>query len=193
MTLPVQFLSLGMMFGCGGALGIVFDIYRVLTGQLRIARWLIPFLDLLYWTAGTIAVFTALDYSNHGQVRVFVFIGLLAGITFHFAFTSRATVRLVLLSIRFARMLARFVMRMIDIVIVTPILALYKLFTIFAGFLLAVAIFLYKIVLQLVYPLWRLLKWPVMLVYRRLKWPSFIVQAVGRIARFIRRLFQWKR
>ncbi|MBO9605916.1 MAG: spore cortex biosynthesis protein YabQ [Paenibacillaceae bacterium] len=189
MTLPVQFLSLGMMLGCGSALGIVFDIYRVLTGQLRIARWLIPFFDLVYWTAGTIGVFVALEYSNFGQVRIFVFLGLAIGVCFHFAFLSGPTVKLVLLAIRLVRAAFRLLLRILDVLIVTPILFVYKLFTIFIGFLAAVAIFLGKIVIQLTYPLWRLVIFAAQFFWRRVKWLSILVQAVKKGLDAIRRLF----
>ncbi|WP_052339991.1 spore cortex biosynthesis protein YabQ [Gorillibacterium massiliense] len=75
MTLQVQFLTLGMMLLSGAAMGAVFDTYRVLTGQLRISRWILPFLDILYWISVTVFVFQMLGASNQGQLRFFVLSG----------------------------------------------------------------------------------------------------------------------
>ncbi|WP_409343896.1 spore cortex biosynthesis protein YabQ [Paenibacillus sp. MBLB4367] len=152
MTLNEQFLTLGLMFGCGWALGILFDTYRVLTGQLRLPRLLIHLLDLIFWLTATLLVFRVLFYSNYGQVRLFVFIGLVAGGSFHYCFTTGITVKLVMGIIRVVKWLYKLLLRTIDLFIVTPIIWIYKLVIAILGFLAAAAMFLGKIVLQLLYP-----------------------------------------
>ncbi len=73
MSLQVQFVTIGMMFLSGHGLGVMYDMYRVLSRQFRAPKWIIPFLDVVYWVVATLLVFLALFYSNQGEVRMFVF------------------------------------------------------------------------------------------------------------------------
>ena len=171
MTLQEQFLTIGLMFSCGLALGVVFDIYRVLTGQLKAPRWLISLVDLLYWIAATGFVFRALFYSNQGQIRLFVFIGLVAGVSFHYCFTSQLTIRMVHLLIRLAQWLYRLLLRLLSIFIVKPIFILYRILWILLGILWAITLFLYKLVIQLLYPFWKMFYFFARLFGRLVRWP----------------------
>ncbi|AEI46077.1 spore cortex biosynthesis protein YabQ [Paenibacillus mucilaginosus] len=159
MTLSVQFLTMGMMYAGGLALGGLYDLYRVLSGQLKVPSWLRAALDLLYWFIGTLVVFALLYRSNWGEVRPFIFLGLAIGILFYFLVFSRPVIRVIVFTIRAVVTAARIGRRMIDLFIIRPAIGLYRLVLIILGFLLATAIFIYKIVLQLLYPAWRLLLW----------------------------------
>lgn len=152
MTLNEQFITLGLMFGCGWALGVVFDAYRVLTGQLRLPRLFIHLLDFVFWLTATLSVFRVLFYSNYGQVRLFVFIGLVAGCSFHYCFTTGITIKLVLWIVRAVKWLYKLLLRTIDLLVVTPIIWIYRMVIAILGFLAAAAMFLGKIMLQLLYP-----------------------------------------
>ncbi|MDQ1910937.1 spore cortex biosynthesis protein YabQ [Paenibacillus sp. GD4] len=169
MTLDVQFLTLGSMFSGGLVLGTLYDLYRVLAGQLKVPLWLKAPLDLLYWMIGTVVVFYLLYESNQGEVRPFVFLAIGIGICFYFGLLSRIIIRIFLWLIRAVISTYRFILRMIDLLIVTPIVWLYRVFVIFLGFLSAMAIFLYKVVLQLLYPAWKLLLWLVRPLWRALR------------------------
>jgi spore cortex biosynthesis protein YabQ len=171
MTLQEQFLTIGLMFGCGLALGVVFDTYRVLTGQLRLPRWLISLADIFYWIGATGFVFRTLFYSNQGQIRMFVFIGLVAGVSFHYCFTSHTTIRMVRLLIRVAKWSYHLLLKLISILIVKPILVLYRLLWILLGILWAITLFLYKLVIQLLYPFWRMFRFFARLFGRLVRWP----------------------
>lgn len=193
MSLEVQFLTLSVMAGSGVFMGILFDVYRVLSGQLRPPRWLVPLLDIVYWIAATLFVFRALLYSNYGQVRFFVFLSLLLGIWLYFRLASRYTVRSVLLLIRAVKALVGFILRAIEIVIIKPIVLLYRFVIVLFGFLAALSIFLGKIVLQLLYPfrllgraLWRMLR-------KRVQKPSWWSRFIGscrRVVQAVTRLFR---
>lgn len=188
MTLQVQFLTIFMMF-CGGLLlGMLFDLIRVLSGKLRLPRWMLPIADIFYWIVATILVFRLLIYSNEGQVRVFIFLGILIGICFYFGLLSMWVIRLILLLIRIVVALYRFFVRMTHILLIRPIVGIYRLLVLFLGFMAALAIFLYKIMIQLLYPLWRLLLWMI----RPLGSIAFIQKWLGKVSGFIRRLFRSK-
>ncbi|WP_249716673.1 spore cortex biosynthesis protein YabQ [Paenibacillus sp. J31TS4] len=177
----MQFLTMGMMFVSGCSLGILFDAYRVLTGQLRVPRWLLPVFDVAYWTAATLLVFRALYYSNQGQLRLFVFIGLLAGGTFYWAFLREGTVRTVLWLIRAVRWLIRVFLRLVDMLVITPLRLLYKLVVALIGIVLAIGMFVLRIMLQLMRPFEFLLLRPLKALVRRIRWPKWIAGGTGRL------------
>lgn len=143
----------------GIGMGIVFDGYRVVSDELRVSRIWVPIFDLLYWIAATIAVFQVLSSSNHGEVRAYVFLGLVLGIGCYYWLFSRITVRLVKLLIQTVRVLSSFTVQTFKLLVVRPIILLYRLIRLLLAFVLAFTIFLFKIVVQLVRPLWLLVRW----------------------------------
>lgn len=187
MSLHVQFLTMGFMLGCGLAIGFVFDVYRVLAGKLRLPRWTIPLLDLTFWASATLFVFRVLFFSNYGQVRLFVFIGLFAGVALYFTAISPAAIAFIKWIIRLVISLYRILKRTVEIVIIAPIRQLYKLFTIILGILAAIAIFLYKIVLQLLYPVRFLSQACWAFVKKRMHAPRQLVAVWKRVARWFQR------
>jgi spore cortex biosynthesis protein YabQ len=159
MSLSNQFLTLGMMVCSGMGLGIFFDIYRVMTEKLHLKRWLIAFLDILYGLASAVAVFRVLYYSNQGQLRLFIFIGLLLGIYFYYKWFSWMIIWLIVKIVQFFHWCW-------NVFIVRPALLIYKFLLIVIGFLKALTIFFYKLMLQLTYPLRFLTKGLIKLIKR---------------------------
>ncbi|OPH51236.1 spore cortex biosynthesis protein YabQ [Paenibacillus ferrarius] len=189
MTLHVQFQTIFMMFLSGVSICAIFDVFRVLSGKLKLPRWTIPLVDIVYWIVATILVFRLLLYSNEGQVRVFIFLGLGIGVCFYFAFLSNLVIRLTLLIIQIIIAIYRFLAKTVEIILIKPIIGLYRLTVIILGFLLAVAIFLYRIVLQLLYPFWRLLLWMTRPAHKYFVVPVWLKKLMGNIITIYRRLF----
>ncbi|WP_281883902.1 spore cortex biosynthesis protein YabQ [Paenibacillus sp. YYML68] len=192
MTLHVQFLTLGMMCAGGLSLGGLFDLYRVLSGQLRVPVWLRAVLDLVYWLAGTVIVFLLLYESNWGEVRPFIFLGLGIGVTLYFLLFSRSVIWVINGMIRIVLWIARLLRQLVIIFIIRPAIGLYRLALILFGFVCAAAIFMYRVVLQLLYPLWRLVTWLLRPLGRwlRIPVPGWLRQGYERVVRLIRKLFQ---
>jgi spore cortex biosynthesis protein YabQ len=188
-TLEVQFATMGMMMLGGLSLGGLYDLYRVLAGQLRAPRYAYYLLDLFFWLIGTLLVFKLLYESNLGQVRMFIFIGLFCGIAIYFMLFSRSVIRLIIWVISVVQAMVRIGKRMIELLIVKPVVFFYKVFVIFLGFLAALAIFVYKIMVQLIYPVCKLVLWLTKPLRQRWAVPGWINKTAQRISSFIRRLF----
>ncbi len=143
----------------GIGMGVVFDGYRVVSDELRINRWWIPVFDLLYWIAATIVVFHVLSANNEGEVRLYVFIGLLCGIGLYYWVFSKIVVKLVHIAIETVRALIRFSIRAFRLLVVQPLMLVFRLLKVIFAFFIALTLFLSKIVVQLVRPFWLLLRW----------------------------------
>jgi spore cortex biosynthesis protein YabQ len=183
MSLNNQFITLGLMVTSGMGLGVLFDLYRVLTEFLHIKRWLTSLFDFLYGIAAALAVFRVLYYSNHGQLRLFVFIGLFVGIMIYYRLFSLAVIHVI-------KRLIALIQWLFNVFIVTPIKAVYKLLIIIFAFLKALTIFFYKLMLQLSYPLQFLIFRPMGRIFRHIQWPAWLRKELRRVLSFIQRLFR---
>ncbi|MDQ8737477.1 spore cortex biosynthesis protein YabQ [Paenibacillus sp. LHD-38] len=173
MTLGMQWLTMAVMLLSGLGMGTVFDGYRVVTNELKFPRWWIPVLDVIYWMAAALVVFRVLYASNNGEVRAYVFIGLAIGIVIYYFLFSRMVIATVKWLIGAVRKLITFILKCLEILIVKPLLLIYKMVLVILAFGSALTIFIFKIVIQLVRPFWKLFVWMVRPVTRPLgRWLS---------------------
>jgi spore cortex biosynthesis protein YabQ len=169
----MQWLTMAVMLLSGLGMGTVFDGYRVVSNELKFPRWWLPVLDVIYWMAAALVVFRVLYASNNGEVRAYVFIGLAIGIILYYLLLSKIVIVVVRWIIGAVRKLIAFVLKCLEILIVKPILLLYKLVMVILAFGSALTIFVLKIVVQLVRPFWKLFVWMVRPVIRPLgRWLS---------------------
>lgn len=166
MSLQIQFFTFFMMFSAGWMLGVWFDVYRVVSKSVKLSKWLISLLDIVYWCLATIIVFRILYMSNQGEVRFFIFLAMFMGTWFHFAFTSIKTMKLVEWMIKIIQRIIQIGIRCFEVLIIRPIILLYRLFIIIFGIITAIAMFISKIVVQLFYPTIKAAKWLYNRLYR---------------------------
>ncbi len=159
MTLTVQWLTLMMMLAAGLGMGVVFDGYRVVSNELRFPRWWLPFLDIIYWIAAAAVVFRMLYASNNGEVRAYVFVGLALGVLFYYWLFAKLVVKSVRWLIQAIRAMIRFTLKALELIIVKPLLFMYNVLKFALGIGTAFSIFMFKLVVQLVRPIWKLLQW----------------------------------
>ncbi len=159
MSLETQVMTMLMMFVCGSALGIVMDVYRITARELRLSRMLTPLLDAAFWIAATWAVFRMLIGSNEGELRFYVFLALLIGLWFYYKTASTWVQSLVVKIMDAGKWLVNRLIRVFHLLVIRPIIGLYRLLVIFLGFLAALSIFFYKIVIQCLRLVGKLLLW----------------------------------
>lgn len=63
----------------GFIVGIMFDFYRVLRGKTKPKRLITDISDLLFSIIITLIIFISLLYSNGGEMRIYVFLGVILG------------------------------------------------------------------------------------------------------------------
>ncbi|MBD2848419.1 spore cortex biosynthesis protein YabQ [Paenibacillus sp. IB182496] len=152
MTLTVQFGTLAAMVLSGLGLGAAFDGYRVVSGKIKIGKLWFPVLDLLYWLAATLVVFRILSASNEGELRAYVFLGLLIGIAFYFWLLSSIVISFMVWLINTIQRTVAFIARCLHLLVVRPLAFLLRLLRMALGLLWAG-------VLVLLRPLGKLLWW----------------------------------
>ncbi|MCY9705433.1 MULTISPECIES: spore cortex biosynthesis protein YabQ [Paenibacillus] len=159
MNLHTQWMTVMLMLMSGLALGLVFDSYRVVAGQFKFPRWTLPVFDLLYWLAATVFVFQMLVKGNQGELRFYVVLGLAAGAWLYAVFLSRITVAIVKWLVTALKAVWRFAMRCVHVLVVLPLKAILTGGKALTFFFISSAMFLLKIVLQCLRPLWMLIAW----------------------------------
>ncbi|WP_052476338.1 spore cortex biosynthesis protein YabQ [Cohnella kolymensis] len=127
MNAAAQWMTIWSMMLCGLAMGTVFDVYRVASHRFHVARWLLPGLDVVYWAAATFAVFSILLSSNHGEVRMYVFLGLGIGVTGYFGLFSTWVVKLSGWSIDRLKWLFHFLWNVVNTLVLIPFLWLVRM------------------------------------------------------------------
>jgi spore cortex biosynthesis protein YabQ len=158
------------MMMCGLAMGTVFDVYRVASHRFHVARWLLPALDVVYWAAATLGVFSILLESNQGEVRMYVFLGLGIGVTGYFGLFSGWVVKLSGSLINILISLFRFIGKLVNTLLLIPFLwivrLLAKLIDILFIITTAILLWLGKLLLRPLSAFGRWL-WPKLLPVRR--------------------------
>lgn len=96
-----QVTTFVMTMVTGMLLGGLFDCYRVLRGAFNPRALMTWFTDLLYWLIATAIVFFSLILSNWGELRFYVFIGILGGLGLYYKWLSLWVIRLFSSGIRF--------------------------------------------------------------------------------------------
>ncbi|WP_123042702.1 spore cortex biosynthesis protein YabQ [Cohnella candidum] len=170
MNAASQWSTIGWMVLCGALMGLVFDFYRVIARRFHIPRWMLPAFDVVYWAAATLGVFNVLLDHNHGEVRLYVFLGLGIGVTGYFGLLSphvvKAADRIVTLVIG----LAAWLWKAFRLVIAVPFLFLVrilaKLLDIVFVIIAAILLYVGKLLLIPLMPLWNWL-WDKLLPVRR--------------------------
>ncbi len=174
------------MFLCGHALGFAFDGYRVLYHHLHLHRRYIPLFDLLYCFLSMVFVFWVLYSSASGEVRVIFFLFIAASGVLYFQLWSKFTIQFFTLLIK----IITFVCYWFAFIITRPFIWMYKIFTVFFALVTAMTIFLYKIVLQLLYPLWSLIRYIFLICYRWLS-RTYISHWINKLVTRLKKLWTW--
>jgi len=78
--------SLDFLFSAafGFALGFLYDIFRLLRKKIPTNRFFCIVEDTLFWILSTIATLLFIFVTNAGEIRVFIFLGVLLGAVLYF-------------------------------------------------------------------------------------------------------------
>ncbi|MEW9672689.1 spore cortex biosynthesis protein YabQ [Ammoniphilus sp. 3BR4] len=144
MSLKIQAITMLLMVTCGMTMGLLYDTYRVMKGQTGLRGWLVIICDLLFWASCIFLVFGTLLRVNDGIVRVYLFLGMGIGAWLYFALFHSFYVKWFLRFINLVKAIYRFSVRVFQLVIIKPIILLYK---VIITVIVAVSLFIWKVIL----------------------------------------------
>ncbi|HEU4963771.1 MAG TPA: spore cortex biosynthesis protein YabQ [Bacilli bacterium] len=167
MSLSMQYLTVLAMGLSGAVLGAVYDVYRTILTEWRYLRFLSAILDFVYWIFALGLVLWSLQWANHGDVRLYVFLLLGIGLVLYRLLLRKlvvgSTVRMVLAITYFCRMLYRLFL----LVVVGPLVWLGGALLALAQAIDRLAQVLETAILWPFGPLLRTIEWTGALLYRR--------------------------
>ena len=111
----------------GITLGIVFDCYRVLRGTYRSKVLVTWVTDLLYWLIATIIVFIALVISNWGELRFYVFLGIISGVGLYYRLLSLYVIRLFSATIKLIKGIVTLIRKSFILFVIRPVVVCLRI------------------------------------------------------------------
>lgn len=134
MTEPVTSQVMVFLFTIltGVLAGLLYDFYAGIGYVWRLRKTGIFLGDVIFWVILTILVYSLILYYNQGEVRFFVFLGLVIGAFLYFQISRKrvrmAIVKLINLIIRLLKAAGSLVIWLIGIIFL-PVRFLYSIFT----------------------------------------------------------------
>jgi len=80
LRLNLQFYGFFVTLLCGAALGVAYDLMRVVRRLYQPGRWSAPAVDLVFWIVASITLSSGLFFANWAELRFYVVVGILLGI-----------------------------------------------------------------------------------------------------------------
>lgn len=78
----------------GIVIGLLFDIFRIIRRSFKTSDFITYIEDIIFWLlAGCILLFTIFTFNN-GQIRIYIFIGLILGISIYILIFSKYFIKI---------------------------------------------------------------------------------------------------
>lgn len=125
-----QLFCLGIFIITGILIGLLFDVFRILRKSFHTADWITYLQDILFWIlAGSLMLFSIFTF-NHGEIRSYVFIGILIGVVIYMLSLSKLFVKSSMTIIFFFKKLLSYPIHLLEkfvkVVIINPVLFISK-------------------------------------------------------------------
>jgi len=108
----------------GVAMGVLYDVLRIVRGMAGRRGPLGWLLDLLYWTVVTPLMAGLLLEANRGELRLYVFLGIAAGLGLYFAFLSGLVLEALLAVSRGVRAVLAWAAHLVMMILILPAMLL---------------------------------------------------------------------
>ena len=78
----------------GVAIGVLFDFFRILRKTIKTANIITYIEDILFWVLTGILILYNIWYFNNGEIRVYMFLGIILGVLIYISTLSNIVVKL---------------------------------------------------------------------------------------------------
>lgn len=107
----------------GGILTFLYDILRIKRRTIKTSVIIVNIEDIIYWLLAAVIVFLTVYGSNDGQMRGFIFIGNILGVTLYLSLFSRIVIASSMMVINIIKKIILFIWK----VITYPFKILFKI------------------------------------------------------------------
>lgn len=116
--------SLFLIFVINGiVIGLVFDIFRILRKSFKTSDIITTFEDILFWIITGIIILYSIFVFNDGEIRFFMFIGIILGAMLYMFLISRYVIKLSVGTILVIKKFVKFIFK----ILIFPIQIIYKI------------------------------------------------------------------
>ena len=98
-----QLISFIYFIIVGIVLSIIFDIFRILRRTIKTSDIVTNIQDILFCIITGIVMLLSIYYFNKGQLRLYIFIGIILGVTFYMIFISKYFIKINITIINFIK------------------------------------------------------------------------------------------
>ena len=78
----------------GVAIGVLFDIFRILRKSIKIPNIIIYIEDILFWILAGLLILYNIWYFNDGEIRVYMFLGIIIGLLLYMSTLSNIIIKI---------------------------------------------------------------------------------------------------
>ena len=113
----------------GILIGILFDIFRILRRSFKTPNFVTYIEDVLFWIMSTLIVIYSLFVFNNGEIRGYIFIGIIFGIAIYMLFFSRFIMKISVKVISIFKEIFKFIFKILSYpakIILNPLKFLVK-------------------------------------------------------------------
>jgi len=117
----VQVYQFFVMVLAGAIIGALYDIYRTFRLMTKPGQWATAIYDTFFWLVTTALVLAAVFYASWGEVRAYVFIGMVTGALIYFKLASPLVLKLLKAIWQFCAAVYRVIAMVFYYVVVLPV------------------------------------------------------------------------
>lgn len=89
-----QLYVFAMFLLTGGIIGILFDIFRILRKSFKTSDFITYIEDIIFWILSGIILIYSIFVFNNGELRIYIFIGLLLGLSIYLLLLSKYFIKI---------------------------------------------------------------------------------------------------
>ena len=89
-----QLFSFFVFIVVGTIIGIIFDIFRIFRRTIKTSDIVTYIEDISFWIISMFIIITSIFMFNNGELRLYIFIGIIIGATLYLLFISKYCIKL---------------------------------------------------------------------------------------------------
>ena len=78
----------------GVAIGVLFDIFRILRKSIKTPNIIIYIEDILFWILAGLLILYNIWYFNDGEIRIYMFLGIIIGLLLYMSTLSNIIIKI---------------------------------------------------------------------------------------------------